>query len=160
MLKDSGKKQLMSRQRNRWKIGSVVIIAVFVSGVLLFGWLFHVGSTDEITSVANQFKADPTWQLEDEHIEPPATICFDVACPSVSRTWKTPQLVTEEELSHVLRQSEWPFEISGECKSTNISSGTRLPICTATGDREGYIIKVSVTSSEQSNGVNLSIERR
>lgn len=145
--------------RRRWKIGSAIIIGFFIAAIAFFGWLFYVGSPKEIVAVADQFKPDPSWTLENEHVVPPQTMCIDVECPSLSKTWATKHLLTREELQKRLDISGWEFQIDGDCLIKGNYYGTALPVCSARGIINNFEVVVSIrgSASEDSFEVNLSI---
>lgn len=91
----------------RWKIVALYATVTFAVFGGFFYWVTWSGSTDNIRSVADQFKAPSSWVLEGESITPPANVCFVGPCPAMGRTWKTDKIIDSETLRKILAESSW-----------------------------------------------------
>lgn len=145
-----------------WKIGSVIIIIAL--GLMAWGItsLFWMGGTEKIEAVANQLKPREGWVLTQEQIETPKSFCGDVTCPSVHRQWETESLLTKEELSTLLHQTGWNFEIKGDCTINPYITGGYLTLCSAKGIEGEYRVSVSVSGSNPAgkSWVSLNVEEK
>lgn len=123
-------------------IGIPIVIIIGIVG-------YVVGSTLHIESVANQFQASSSWKLVSSHTVSPDIFCFDVPCPSLSRTWSTPEPVTQKQLLQVLKKSNWnDITLDEDCGDTRENRVNPF-ICSI----HGYIDKYSLTiyTEEQSS---------
>jgi hypothetical protein len=133
-----------------WRVGSAIIVLVFiiVAGTVIS--LFWMGGTEKIEATANQFKPSKDWVLVNSQVVAPKSFCGDVECPSVSKQWKTDHLLSKDEFSALLKQSKWDFPISGECLPRANASGSGVVLCSAEGVVDSYYISISISSSDYS----------
>lgn len=148
----------MSTKRKVWS--SILIVIVILVGGFIY-WFTWTGSTKDIEAVANQFKPDSSWKLVRDMVEPPATTCIDVTCPSLARTWETGGLLTNEEFQAALDRSGWDFKIDGKCDELPVNDSSRyIGTCSAEGVYGKYIISIGVgiDSSEHAGIINIWLE--
>lgn len=164
MVKSGGskKKNVSKADKRRWMINSGIIIALLVAFFGFLAWFFYVGSPKEIMTVADQFKPDPSWELVSEKIQPPATFCIDVECPSVHRSWNTHTLISKDKLQQQLELSRWNLKIDSDCTLDPNIFGAGTTICSASGVVNGYLVVVSISGSNTPGNtrVSLNIEKR
>lgn len=127
---------------------SIITMFVILLGIFLT-FVFYRGSPDKILSVADQFKPPTSWKLESNDVTPPQTICLgDVACPSVSRSWKTEE-VSQTELNSILRKTRWGMRIDEDCKFPSDASGTSIILCSTNGTLDNFDISVYVIANSK-----------
>lgn len=164
MVKSGGsrKKSISKADKRRWMITSGIIVALLVAFFGFLAWFFYVGSSKEIVAIADQFKPDSSWELVSENIQPPATFCVDVECPSVHRSWNTHTLISKVKLQQQLELSGWKFKIDNDCSLSPNIFGTGTTICSASGIVNGYSATVSISGSNTPGNtrVSLNIEKR
>lgn len=127
-----------------------VILLISLGIILALGGLFYyvfirniAGSTQPILGVANRVKVPEDWKLESEQIEPPRFICLgDVKCPSLQRTWRTPQEVSLTELQALSSSANLSLSPENSCDyRASVSGGG--PICILSGSEDE--LEVSIT---------------
>lgn len=112
-----------------------VLVAAFM--------IIYQGSTRDIVAVADKFQPGPGWVMESEQIEPPRIICLgDVACPSVTRTWRLDEKLDEENFASLMKiyGSQGSPRLV-DCSFRQINDGR---ICSVDTSVEGYIVQVYV----------------
>lgn len=143
-----------------WKIDKAFIIVTL--GVLICGVvsLFWTGSSKPIESVADQFKAQPGWELVHNQIEGPKNWCGDLVCPSVNRQWKTSHTLSQEEFKSVLVKSGWDFPINESCLPNKNFFGEHITLCSAKGRLGKYRVSVSISASNppSKSWIGLNVE--
>lgn len=142
--------------RRSWIIGSTIIIILFIvaiAGILRFFW---VGSSNEIVSVANQFKPQPEWRLVSEHIEPPRTWCIDVECPSINRTWTLNHTITQQNLTEWAQKAGWEISFEDGCFE-RYSNGSQASSCWAHSTTREYSITLLADNNEHRPVITLTI---
>ena len=161
MIKSTTEDGVSRFRKRKWVFLGVLVFIVANIGFII--WFFHVGSTNEIESVANQFKPDTSWKLTTSDIQPPRTLCIDVECPRVLKQWESKTAITADDLSLLLKKSGWDFRIDGDCVLDNPNRyGDSVEVCSASGFINGYDVSVSVSSSNPpvNYQVGLNIELR
>lgn len=163
MVKQGGRKQKNTPKigKHQWIIGGA-IIALSTLLLVFLSWFFYTGSTKEIVAVADQFKPDSSWELVSENIQPPATVCIDIECPSVHRSWNTHTLISKEKLVKQINLSGWSFHIDNDCILSPDIFGAGITVCSAKGVIGDYAVTVSINGSNSPGSayISLSIERR
>lgn len=120
-----------------WKIGSVILLAIFGFFIWLIVSYFYVGSPKEILSVADQFKTKPEWQLTQNSVEPPRNSCIDIVCPSVGRSWILPQKLNRENFEQIAYIGNTKLTITPDCFEKD-KEGHVLESCDAVGIINDY----------------------
>src|SRR5690606_33894070 len=93
-------------------IVGVILLATIATLVYLVLW---TGSTKEIEAIADKFQPGESWTLVNERIEPPRMVCLgDVACPSISRTWNSQEMISREQYTKMIPK-EYNVKITGNC---------------------------------------------
>lgn len=125
-----------------WKIGSVILIAIF--GLFIWGIVsyFYVGSPKEIISMADQFKPGTEWKLRQDFVEPPRNSCIDKVCPSVSRSWDIPHKLNREQFEQIARMGNTKLTITPDCFE-QFESGHFSEMCDTVDTLDGYYIELS-----------------
>ena len=122
------------------------LAAIAVAVLLIVGgffWLTWSGSTKDIESVANQFKADSSWKLVSSSVTPPRTLCIGQSCPNLSRKWLASKTVTESDLKKVLLSSGWS---NVKIENQNCMEGSQF--CTADGKVNQYTVQIYTDSND------------
>lgn len=141
-------------------VGIGLILAVG-SAIAIFQYQFGAQSTEELEAVANRFKPDPSWELEEEIINPPQKVCLDTSCNELYKRWRVNGIPTKEEMSYILSMSGWDTQIQGSCDLAGAMSGSGTEICGAEHKTNGYDISLSLIASPDkptNSTVTLSVE--
>ncbi|MCL2869748.1 hypothetical protein FWF48_02995 [Candidatus Saccharibacteria bacterium] len=147
---------MKKQSKNLWKYWWVIPagLLVIIVGLFVFFWLATSipGDTKPILTEADKLKVEPSWKLESERVVPPYLVNFgDVASPSVTRTWKLPGEMSEEEFKQLIRNSGWD-ESAISCKgfSPGMDDNAEQTICDYWQQNDG-IFNVSVVLSGTRN---------
>ncbi len=138
----------------RWKKIVLYAAALIIAALAVFVyWITWTGNTDHIESVADQFKADSSWELVSDHVKPPKTVCIEGGCPSLNRTWITSKPLTQDELSDVVKRSGWnDVKIEKGCEPRKDS------VCPVRGTVDKYEVVIYVSDGASRNeGPSLSV---
>ena len=125
-----------------WRIGTVIIIVLFGLFIASIAWFFYEGSPKEIVSVADQFKPRPEWKLTQESVEPPRNFCVDVACPSIIRKWEANEVLNQETVESLIKQSGWKLTAEEDC--LKITPDRPSSWCDIRGKVNGYTISLDI----------------
>lgn len=162
MVKQGGRKQKNTPKigKHQWVIGGA-IIALSTLLLVFLSWFFYTGSTKEIVAVADQFKPDSSWELVSENIQPPATVCIDVECPSIWRQWRSNTTASSETFRSLLKQVRWNLKIDTDCNYNDAGLGKNLKLCSASGVTDNYLVEVTIRndSTPSTTLVGLSIKK-
>lgn len=137
-----------------WRIFTIVAGIVVLMAASFLYWSTWEGSTEEIESVANEFKPNSDWEQVSSRVNSPQNICFDVRCPSVHKSWKTPQIISKNVLRETLTKSGWNFEIQGDCQADPRFGGSGVSVCAAQGEVGVYRVKVDVVGNYNDSSVS------
>lgn len=138
----------------------VIGALLFLAGAFVFIVLYE-GSTTKILKIADQFKPDSSWELVSERIEPPRLLCIDVSCPSISRTWKTNEPITRENLEHQLKISNLSLTIQEADCTPQYNPYGGVPYCSAEGIINDMRVRIYASASlhnKNDNRILLSIQ--
>ena len=137
----------------------LITITAFLVVIIGFGiWFTWTGSTKDIESVANQFKADSSWKLASDYAEPPRNVCLNTgACPNLSRIWVTPEPLTQNELLSTVKRSGWDsVDVEKDCQPRDDF------VCPVSGMINEYKVVIYANDGAASNdkpSVSLFIEK-
>lgn len=146
-----------------------ILIGVSIGALLLgagaFAYLkynFGAQSTERLEEVANQFQPDPSWELEQEIINPPVRICIDTMCDQLHRRWRVVGIPTKEAIQQRILEAGWTSQLSGDCKVEGAISGSGSRICETELQVDGYNVNVSLIATPDnttSSVVMLSVKK-
>ena len=141
-----------------------IVISLIVFIILCVGfvaWMFWQGSPKEILGVANQFKPDSSWKLISEEVNPPRTMCFDVICPSVSRSWTLPGPITNiDQFQKIATIGNKKMEVPSTCfRIIDTSQPAPSYSCDASYVLDNYQITLSYYDTERPAIVDLTVEK-
>jgi hypothetical protein len=130
-------------------IGVMVVVVVALLGAAAGYWLTWTGSSKDIETVANQFKADSSWELKRNRVEPPRNICIDVKCPEVARTWTLEKTLSGDELINKLSMAGWTnVELENPACFERLKTTENNLSCSAYGEVEKYTVQVYVDNND------------
>ncbi len=129
----------------RWKKIVLYAAALIIAILAIFVyWITWTGSTDHIESVADQFKADSSWELVGSYADPPRTVCLQGGCPSLDRFWTTPEPITQEELARILELSGWEGVLPKQECLDDAKNNPAKYVCPVYGDVDKYSVSIYV----------------
>ena len=138
---------------------SAIVLIVLCVGVVT--WALWQGSPKEILGIADQFKSDNSWKLISDEVNPPRTMCFDVTCPSVSRSWTLPGPITSiDQFQKIATIGDKKMEVPSTCfRIIDTSQPAPSYNCDASLVLDTYQIRLSYYDTEQPKVISLIIEK-
>ena len=129
-----------------WKILIIIVCTLGLAVCAISAYRAII--TYEITSVINQFKVDPSWQLAGGRITPPG-LCIEGGCPSAAREWKTGTFVDRETLQGLLDRNKWhDVKIEDSKCFSSINDTNRNIPCSARGHADNYNVSIYVSQND------------
>lgn len=124
----------------RWKKILLFVGLPIVVGGLIY-WFAWAGTTKPIEAVADQLKVPSSWELTQNDVKAPG-LCIAETCPDLSRSWRTPELQSREQITKLAEESGWNgLEPDADCNEAS---------CSLDGIVDGY--RVSLKSFTVNEG--------
>jgi hypothetical protein len=138
----------------RWVSFAVAGVVALVVVVLVdFG-------ASGVEGVAAQFEAPADATAQESIVNPERVICLGAdPCPSLFRSWSLPRRLERSDLEILATASGWSVELEGDCLPRPNSFG-RLPVCSATGEIDGYSVRLAQLAGSGSNTSVLTLSVR
>lgn len=129
-------------------ISVAVVTAVF--GAAAGYWATWTGSSKEIEAVANQFKAESSWELKTNSVTPPSNLCLEGRCPEVIKKWVMNKTLTEDEFLRIIDESDWnEVKLENPDCFNNFENTEDNLSCYASGNVKNYLVQIYIKNQDK-----------
>jgi hypothetical protein len=138
----------------RWvSLAATAVVGLVVVVLVNFG-------ASGVEGVATQFEAPADATEQDRVVQPERVICLGAnPCPSLFQSWSLPKRLERPEFESLVTAPGWEVALEGDCVPRPNSFG-RVPVCSATGEVDGYEVTVAQLAGSGSSTATLTLSVR